>query len=323
VAGLGPTVATVELGDLSDALSVEGDVVLKAGGGEGDDALTGGAQADTIDGGGGNDNVNGGGGNDTVQGGSGNDSLLGGAGKDSFKGGDGDDTLDSSDGEADDLECGAGIDQTRSDAFDRLAADCERLETEVGGGSTPPGGTPPGTTPPPAPNPGAPGGSGPPLLAPSKACKNADARPRSVPVRALEKATTCLINAERKARGLRRLRVNSRLSLAARRLAFDMVRHRYFAHVTPTGRSVVDRLKASGYLGSQPRWAVGEALAWGSGSRSTPRNRVRAWLKSPDHRPILLSKRYREIGVGMAAGAPKRGVKGAGTYAADFGVRGR
>ena len=141
-------------------------------------------------------------------------------------------------------------------------------------------------------------------------------------VRLIENATVCLINAERKARRLRPLRADRRLRLAARRHAFDMVRRRYFAHVTLGGVGLAQRLKAARYLESQPRWEVGEALAWGSGSRATPRSRVRAWLKSPGHRPILLSKRYREVGIGMAAGAPQRGVKGAGTYAADFGLRG-
>ena len=306
LAGLGSPAASADLGDQSDTLVARGSFTLNAAGAAGDDILEGGH------------------GNDTLDGGPGNDTLIGGEGVDTLRGGDGDDRLDSRDSEVDTLQCGAGADQTASDSLDRLAEDCEGVESGAGGTAPPP--PPPGTggpapPPPPAPNPTAPGGAGPPFESEPDACRNVDARPRSIPVVALERATFCLINAERRARKLGALRANDRLRLGARRHALDMVRRRYFAHVSLGGRGLAQRLRASRYIGSHRRWEVGEALAWGSGSRSTPRSRVRAWLRSPGHRAILLSKRYREVGIGIAPGAPRRGFRVAGTYVADFGRR--
>jgi len=53
---------------------------------------------------------------------------------------------------------------------------------------------------------------------------------------------------------------------------------------------------------------------------STPEAIVSEWLRSPEHRAILLSPLYREVGIGLAIGAPGTGEVGA-TVAADFGTR--
>ena len=47
---------------------------------------------------------------------------------------------------------------------------------------------------------------------------------------------------------------------------------------------------------------------------------VAEWLHSAEHRAILLSPRFREVGIGLAIGAPGTGEGGA-TVAADFGAR--
>ena len=135
------------------------------------------------------------------------------------------------------------------------------------------------------------------------------------------RATLCLVNAERGRRGLRRLRTSDRLSAAARRHARDMVRHRYFSHVSRSGASFVERIRRTGYLRSARRWAVGENLAWGSGERSTPRSIVRAWMESPGHRANILAPSFREIGIGLALGAPADVTAPAATYATSFGAR--
>ena len=51
-------------------------------------------------------------------------------------------------------------------------------------------------------------------------------------------------------------------------------------------------------------WSVGENLAWGTGVLATPRATVRAWMHSPDHRANLLDRRFADVGIGVAAGAP-------------------
>lgn len=67
----------------------------------------------------------------------------------------------------------------------------------------------------------------------------------------------------------------------------------------------------------------GENLIWGTGSRATPRSAVNAWMKSPPHRRTMLERRYRQVGVGVALGAPEgdapRILGGAAIYTADFG----
>jgi uncharacterized protein YkwD len=66
---------------------------------------------------------------------------------------------------------------------------------------------------------------------------------------------------------------------------------------------------------------MGETIAWGSGARATPALIVHSWLASPGHRAILLDGRYKDLGVGIALGAPGRG-DGA-TFTGDFGSRGQ
>ena len=47
-------------------------------------------------------------------------------------------------------------------------------------------------------------------------------------------------------------------------------------------------------------------------------------MASPPHRQNILNSRFREIGIGVVVGAPRRNVFGlpAGTYATSFGTRG-
>jgi uncharacterized protein YkwD len=145
--------------------------------------------------------------------------------------------------------------------------------------------------------------------------------PRKAPSIRLARAAVCLINHERRARGLRRLRLNPRLSRAATAHSRDMVRRRYFDHVSRKGRDVVDRLHRTGYLGRAGSWMVGENLAWGSERRGTPRQIVRAWMHSPGHRQNMLNARFREIGIGVSKGSPVDVGAPAATYTTTFGYR--
>jgi uncharacterized protein YkwD len=152
---------------------------------------------------------------------------------------------------------------------------------------------------------------------PAGACPGAGSIPGST-ARAAE-ATTCLVNAERRKRGLVKLRADRNLAVAAGRHARDMVKRGYFSHKTPAGRTVGDRLRAAGFGKPGQGWRAGEALGWGTGSRATPAALLRAWLNSPAHRRLLLDRRFRKLGVGVASGAPSRGGAGA-TYALNLAV---
>jgi uncharacterized protein YkwD len=153
-------------------------------------------------------------------------------------------------------------------------------------------------------------------------CGQVDAQADEASESALASSTVCLLNRERTSRGLRSLRVNTRLSAAARRHTNDMVRRRYFAHDSSSDGTSVGRIRSTGYLSGVRSWMVGENLAWGSGTRSTPRNIVDAWMHSAGHRRNILTPRFREIGIGVAARAPGPVSAAAATYTTTFGQRG-
>jgi uncharacterized protein YkwD len=120
-----------------------------------------------------------------------------------------------------------------------------------------------------------------------------------------EIAVVCEVNHARGARSRPALAPQPALTLAAGRHARDMVRRRYFAHVSPSGRTLVDRMRSAGYLRRLARsWALGETLAWGTGERAEPAAIVDAWMRSRSHRRVLLSRAYREIGVAVEPGTP-------------------
>ena len=128
------------------------------------------------------------------------------------------------------------------------------------------------------------------------------------------------INRERVSRQLVRLGADPRLALAAQRHTRDMVRRGFFSHVTPDGRGMTARVRATGYLRNEATWALGETLAWGAGPCSTPGAVVAAWMDRPSHRRVMLDRRYLEVGVGVELGVPFAPVPATGaTYAAELG----
>jgi uncharacterized protein YkwD len=154
----------------------------------------------------------------------------------------------------------------------------------------------------------------------SGTCGAADSVPSSGTLRETSQAVLCLLNAERSSRGLGRLRMNSRLGRAALGHSRDMVNKRYFQHDSADGKTMLDRIKAAGYVRRNAVFTVGENIGWGSGSLASPRALVRAWMNSPPHRANILQGRFRELGVGLVIGAPAAGVTGtAVTATTNFG----
>jgi uncharacterized protein YkwD len=137
------------------------------------------------------------------------------------------------------------------------------------------------------------------------------------------RATECILQEERAARGLAQLRRAHRLDVAAESHGRDMVSRRFFAHVSPAGSRLIDRVRASRYLRGWPGYELGEILAWGTGSLSSPPSIVGAWLDSPGHRRIVVSPGYRDVGVAAVAGVPLASDVAGGTYAVVFGRRHR
>jgi uncharacterized protein YkwD len=149
-------------------------------------------------------------------------------------------------------------------------------------------------------------------------CADTEKLPAAGDLADVERATFCLLNAERDERGLRPLKRNQRLARAADRHVEDMVKHRYFAHDSRDGSRFSERIKDTGYLNGPGSWVVGENLAWGAGTSGSAAAIVKAWMASPGHRANVLNGRFRDIGIGLTLGSP-RGGDGA-TYATEFGA---
>jgi uncharacterized protein YkwD len=162
-----------------------------------------------------------------------------------------------------------------------------------------------------------------PVAARAEACAGADVIPTQATAALAHSATLCLLNRERAAHGLPKLRSQPTLRTVATRYASMMVSQRFFDHVSPGGSTLGTRIASSGYTRSSISWSAGENIGWGSGVEATPANMVAAWMASPPHRANVLDRRFQEIGIGVAAGAPAQLGPGeqAATYATEFGRR--
>jgi len=108
-----------------------------------------------------------------------------------------------------------------------------------------------------------------------------------------EAALLRAINVARTTRGLRALRLDPKLQVAARSHSLEMLRYGYFGHGA-FGR----RLSSFGVQGP----TVGENLAWGKGRYRRAGVIVREWLDSPHHRENLLRPGFRRVGIGSLTG---------------------
>ena len=115
------------------------------------------------------------------------------------------------------------------------------------------------------------------------------------------------------------MRAERHLRRAAQRHAHDMAAEDFFGHVSPGGATLQARVARTGYLHRALAWWLGEALAWGRDRSGSPSAILRGLLASPPHRRILLDPGFRDLGVGVARGAPSGRGSGALTIALDFG----
>ena len=150
-------------------------------------------------------------------------------------------------------------------------------------------------------------------------CPGAGSAPAEVGAPAVRTTTMCLLNAKRRANGLRSLRRATKLVRAAQRHSRDMVAHSYFAHDSRSGAGFSARIARTGWMSGRDSWVVGENLAWGGGSRATPRQIVASWMASPEHRANILKPRFHVIGIGVANGVPVASGGAGATYTTDFG----
>lgn len=115
-----------------------------------------------------------------------------------------------------------------------------------------------------------------------------------------------LVNKIRRQHGCRPLRLSGSLMRSSHRYAVWMLRHDYFGHLSRISVSRSFRF-------------AGEALALHYGSAADPHWVVRAWMHSPGHRAILLSRRYAWAGISAVRG--RMGSQRAVTWVAHVGRR--
>jgi uncharacterized protein YkwD len=152
-------------------------------------------------------------------------------------------------------------------------------------------------------------------------CANAQIEPSAANVELVRAAVLCLHNRERAARRLPRLVEQAQLRTAAEGHSRHMVQAQFFAHEAPGGADMAARILRAGYANGRS-WSLGENIAWGTGPLATPAAIHRSWMGSPGHRANILRRKFREIGIGIALGAPvDAGGQAGATYTADFGVR--
>lgn len=138
--------------------------------------------------------------------------------------------------------------------------------------------------------------------------------------KAAAKATLCLLNKVRAARGLKPLRFDAQQQRAASKHNRVMLAKNCFSHLCPGEKDLVGRIAATGYLPCSCTWGVAENLAWGTGRSASPAAVVNAWMNSPSHRVNILNRRYEAVGIAVDDGNPSGGGS-ASTYTADFGFK--
>lgn len=116
----------------------------------------------------------------------------------------------------------------------------------------------------------------------------------------VESAVIEMTNAFRRENKLGQVKINPKLSAAARKYAALLAKTQEFSH-TAGGTNAGDRIKAAGY----DFCGYGENLAMaadsrGFASRPLASSAVTGWINSPGHRANMLAPNVTEIGVGVA-----------------------
>ena len=132
------------------------------------------------------------------------------------------------------------------------------------------------------------------------------------------------VNRARRAYGLRPLAYSARLASAATEHSAALATAGMFTHNWPTtGRLFSSWIRTYYPARGFRAWSAGENLVWASPG-FTPASAVRQWLDSPTHRRMLLTKSWRELGIGVVSAVRAPGAYGGRDVqiaAAEFGLR--
>ena len=108
----------------------------------------------------------------------------------------------------------------------------------------------------------------------------------------VEADVRALINQQRAAAGLSTLANNSTLASAARGHSQDMAVNNYFSHYGSGDPQ--SRINGAGYSSS----TIGEILFGATGTLNTAYSAVSGWMNSSEHREVMLTAEFTDIGVG-------------------------
>ena len=151
----------------------------------------------------------------------------------------------------------------------------------------------------------------------------ASAETHSTVVHLLERSVLGKMNGVRRQHGLLSLRFSAGLAGAARHHSREMAKDGYFRHNSADGEAFSRRIARFYPVANYHYWSLGEIMLWSSGELDATAA-LKLWLRSPEHRAILLRARYREVGVGAVYARTAPGVYGGldvTIVTADFGVR--
>ena len=111
----------------------------------------------------------------------------------------------------------------------------------------------------------------------------------------MEETVRQQINKIRQAQGLSQLRNNEKLAAVARNYSQKMQQQNFFAHTSPDGDTMVQRVHSKGifYL------MIGENLFMCTNVPQPVPASVKGWMNSPGHRKNILHPEYRETGIGV------------------------
>jgi uncharacterized protein YkwD len=127
------------------------------------------------------------------------------------------------------------------------------------------------------------------------------------------------INKERTKRGLVKVRFKGVLTTAARAHSKEMAARNILTHYSANGMTMPQRLRYYGYTSTGcTYWKVGENIGrarYGT-LYATPTGMVALWMTSPDHKAVILTAAFRDIGCGMRVSAT-----GYRYFTVDFGRR--
>lgn len=132
--------------------------------------------------------------------------------------------------------------------------------------------------------------------------------------RAAANAMLCLVNQERRKRGIAPVRQDAKLSRVAGRHARDMVQLSFTGHNSPRRGGLVARVKRAHVFSRTRAFSVGENLGWGGSALAINR----AWMRSAIHKKATLLRAFTKVGIGVVRGVPHGSKRRSLTYVVTF-----